>query len=242
MQDKLADKRNDLAAARNRLAEDAKSLDNVRELLRKADEHRRLEPGETRKWNRVLENLERSLDLMKARVERSKMVVFQLERDGKAEDVAAAAGEAPAGAVDPAAAEDTSVKWFETMHRLEALNLEEACTLQSQIDAGEIHDEQLEAGLALANQMQHDTGPEVDAEGDSEQPECRRQLVLRDAIDCIRKQQFDQMTLDQINLVMACHSLLTSRLEPTSRDQRLRRILDGAIKILRKRKEQMADR
>ena len=59
------------------------------------------------------------------------------------------------------------------------------------------------------------------------------------AIDKVGKQAFDEMTLDEIKLLMACHSLLTSRLEPTMRDQRLRRILDGAIKILQKRKDSM---
>ena len=45
--------------------------------------------------------------------------------------------------------------------------------------------------------------------------------------------------VDEVKLLMACHALLTSRLEPTMRDQRLRRILDGAIKILQKRKDSM---
>ena len=79
--------------------------------------------------------------------------------------------------------------------------------------------------------------PDVEVSGPIS--EVRRQLVLRAAIDKVGKRAFDDMTLDEIKLLMACHSLLTSRLEPTLRDQRLRRILDTAIKILQKRKDAM---
>lgn len=242
MFDKLAQRKNDLVAARESLAEDTKALEEVRGLLEKADERRRLEPDDARKWNRVLENLERSLDLIKARHERSEMAVQVLEREW--EQVRTGVLEATEKPLPPASAPALArpelavadERWAATLERLEALNLEQASALQSQIDTGEIRDEQLEAGLALANQIR------PDMEADSRGPEARRQLLLRAAIDKIRKQRFDLMALEEIHMLLACHSLLTSRLEPTPRDQRLRRILDGAIKILRRRKEEMEKR
>ena len=235
MRSKLLQLGLDLEQARARCAEDLRALEEVRGLLAKADERRLQEPEEARKWNRVLENLERSLDLTKARFERSDTLVRLLERN--LDEMRTAHGgpsEAPVNVPS-----EPAEGWSATMKQVGAMNLEQASELQSRIDSGEIHDAQLEAGLALANQMH--AGDAVDP-AQAEPTEQRRQLVLRGAIDKIGKQQFDQMGLDEIKLVIACHSLLTSRLNPTERDQRLRRILDGAIKILRRRKDEMEGR
>ncbi len=213
-----------LASARARSAEDLAALEKVRDLLAKADERRVREPEEARKWNKVLENLENSLDLTKARYEQSLVEVERI----------AAAEQEP---VEVEKSEDTPAdQWSDTIRKVERLNLEEASQLQSEIDQGHIHDMQLEAGLALANQLSE--REEEEAIG----VENRRQAVLRAAIDKIKKQQFNMMSLEEIKLVLACHSLLTSKLEPTSRDQRLRRILDGASKILQRRKGEMEGR
>lgn len=233
---KLLEIRRQLFKAKNKLEEDFRALDEVKVLLVKADERRISEPQDARKWNRVLENLENSLDHTRARCAYSQAIVAQLAQECAVFERALEEA-APPAAVPPLNAEVVPVseaeEWSATMETVGALNLEEACVLQSKIDAGEIHDPSLEAGLALANQMRHEP------ESESQMPEVRRQLVLRAAIDKVGKQAFDEMTLDEIKLLMACHSLLTSRLEPTMRDQRLRRILDGAIKILQKRKDSM---
>lgn len=232
MNTKLYDLQRQLAAARRKLAEDRASLAEVRDLLDKADERRIKEPAEARKWAKVLANLEASLDLTRARCAYSEASVGQLEAACAALELALAqhaAGipESPALPAPPHAAE--------ALAQTAALNLEEACQLQCQIDAGEIQDADLVAGLALANQLR------PDAES-GEAQEVRRQVVLRAAVEKVRKQTFDTMTLDEIRLLMACHSLLTSRLEPSMRDQRLRRILDGAIKILQKKKDVLEGR
>jgi hypothetical protein len=233
----------ELAEARAKCAEDLRALNRVRELLSKADEKRTLEPEEARKWNRVLENLENSLDLTRSRFQLSEARVQRLESDiaRVTRDTGGGAG-TPAAVAAPQGADAPVSDWDHTMSEVGALNLEEASLLQSRIDSGEIHDEQLEAGLELANQMREGGAAEVAVEGEGSAQEQRRQLVLRAAIEKIRKQQFDQMSLDEVKLVIACHSLLTSRLEPTPRDQRLRRILDGAIKILQRRKDEMEGR
>lgn len=233
---KLLELRRQHFKAKSKLEEDFRALDEVKVLLVKADERRLSEPQEARKWNRVLENLENSLDHTRARCAYSQAIVAQLARES-AEFERSLEGTLPPVAVPPLNTEILPVseaeEWTATLEAVGALNLEEASVLQSKIDAGEIHDPSLEAGLALANQMRHEP------EAESQVPEVRRQLVLRAAIDKVGKQAFDDMTLDEIKLLMACHSLLTSRLEPTMRDQRLRRILDGAIKILQKRKDSM---
>jgi len=225
-----------LAAAKIRLSEDQEALEKVRGLLRKADERRLREPEDIRKWNKVIENLENSLALIKARHGASEAEVERIEREleSMGADVAQFTAAPVPGSAD---GEKPADQWTDTMRTVEGLNLEQACQLQKDIDDGEIRDKQLEAGLALVNQM--GSGEDTPTSGTSEN---RRQLVLRAAIDKISKRQFDMMSLDEIKLVMACHSLLTSRLEPTSRDQRLRRILDGAIKILQRRKDEMEGR
>lgn len=230
MNAKLMELRNQLARARTKLAEDLRAVDEVKVLLVKADERRLAEPVDTRKWNRVLENLENSLDQTRARCAYSGVIASQLEQACLQLEHASETLQIELPAPPPG---DEAAQWTATLEKVGALNLEEASVLQSRIDAGEIHDTALEAGLTLANQMR----PDVEVSGPIS--EVRRQLVLRAAIDKVGKRAFDDMTLDEIKLLMACHSLLTSRLEPTLRDQRLRRILDTAIKILQKRKDAM---
>lgn len=231
---KLLELRRQLHKAKAKLAEDLRALDEVKVLLLKADEKRLSEPQEARKWNRVLTQLETSLDQTRARCAYSSVIVSQLEQaSAELERALESADAAPTLGLPEAPPPAETEHWAATLEKVEAMNLEEACVLQSQIDAGEIQDATLEAGLALANQLQHE--PEID----TALPEARRQLVLRAAIDKVSKQAFNDMSLDEVKLLMACHVLLTSRLEPSMRDQRLRRILDGAIKILRKRKDVM---
>lgn len=231
---KLLELRRQLHKAKVKLAEDLRALDEVKVLLLKADEKRLSEPGEARKWNRVLTQLETSLDQTRARCAYSSVIVSQLEQaSAELERTLENAGTAPPIALPEPPPPAETEHWAATLEKVEAMNLEEACVLQSQIDAGEIQDATLEAGLALANQLHHE--PEID----TALPEARRQIVLRAAIDKVSKQAFNDMSLDEVKLLMACHALLTSRLEPSMRDQRLRRILDGAIKILRKRKDVM---
>lgn len=232
MNAKLFELREQIFKARAKLAEDIQAVDRVKVLLIKADERRRNEPEEARKWNRVLENLENSLDQTRARHAYSHAVTIQLEQ--ALLELEHAAGQTQIELPEPPPAE-VAEQWTATMEKVGAMSLEEACVLQSRIDSGEIHDAALEAGLELANQMH----PDVELAEGERVPDSRRQAVLRAAIDKVGKQAFDSMTLDEIKLLMACHTLLTSRLEPTMRDQRMKRILDGAIKILQKRKDAM---
>lgn len=234
MQSKLSRLREKLASARAKSAEDSAALERVKLLLAKADARRLAVPEEARRWNKALENMERSLDVVRARCAHSLALVARLEADlarlESGEDENGGSGEEGIG--DPASDEE----WRDPLEQVDGFNLEQASQLQARLDAGEIEDPQLEAGLELANQLRTDSPRRPGTQ------EPRRQLVLRAAVEKIKRRDFDAMTFDEIKLVISCHALLTRRLEPTPRDERLRRILDGAIRVLRKKKDEMEGR
>lgn len=214
-----------VASARKRHQESREALEKVRSLLLKADRQYHRAGPEARKWHKVLENLEASLDECKSRVT---VTATELRRfEGKLAALLAG-DEIPAGAPTPAPPENADVDidspWPSPM------DLEEACLLRERIDEGEIHDKKLEARLELSNQL----GDTYDVDKSGDLP--RRQLALRGAIDKISRRDFDGMSYEEVKLVLACRSLLTSRLEPTPRDGRLKRIIDGASRVLKQRK------
>lgn len=234
MQSKLSRLREKLAQARAKSAEDSAALERIKLLLAKADARRLAVPEEARRWNKALENMERSLDVVRARCAHSLALVARLESDLARLE---AGGEEAADAGKDALVDVSSdEEWRDPLERLDGFNLEQASQLQARLDAGEIEDPQLEVGLELANQLRSDSPPRPG------EREPRRQLVLRAAVEKIKRRDFDAMTFDEIKLVISCHALLTRRLEPTPRDERLRRILDGAIRVLRKKKDEMEGR
>lgn len=217
----------ELANAHTRCSEFSEALDKVKTLLKKADERRKSEPSEKRKWHKVLENLETSLDESKKRVEMANMEVRRLEseleriRKNVDDVVEKTSNDAPS-------ITSSQTDWSSPAHRALRLNLEEASLLQEKFSSGKVHDRQLEASLELANQL----GGETNAEAEGQV--ARRQLALRAAIEKIRQQNVGEMTHEEIKLVLACHALLTSRLEPAARDLRLKGILEGAIGTLQR--------
>ncbi len=213
----------DEARARHGAALDA--LTKVKELLAKADQRRLKEPQDARKWHRVIENLETSLDDTKKRVSAAELELLRLERELKEFRQHLERGEPTQ--TDSA---EEHVSEEPQPDRSAPKNLEEAARLESTLDATGGGDVQLAASLELANQM----GETYEIDGAGQTP--RRQEALRGAIAKISQRQFDAMSHDEIKLVVACHSLLTRRLAPTPRDQRLKRILDGAIRVLERRK------
>lgn len=220
--------RRDIDEARARHSAALDALAKVKDLLAKADQRRVQEPQDARKWHRVLENLETSLDDTKKRVSSAELEMLRLERELKEFRQHLERGEqvAPEDAKGGAAAElGTGLP--------KPKNLEEAARMESSLAAEEGGDRQLAASLELANQMGETY--EIDDAGHTP----RRQEALRGAIAKISQRQFDAMSHDEIKLVVACHSLLTRRLAPTPRDQRLKRILDGAIRVLERRKSDL---
>ncbi len=220
--------RRSIDEARARHGAALEAVAKVKELLAKADQRRLKEPQDARKWHRVLENLETSLDDTKKRVSAAELELLRLERELKELRQHVERGEE----VDSAAV-DSVIFSVEQPEGPGPRNLEEAARLESSISGsggGDIH---LAARLELANQM----GETYEIDDAGQTP--RRQEALRGAIAKISQRKFDSMSHDEIKLVVACHSLLTRRLAPTPRDQRLKRILDGAIRVLERRKSDL---
>lgn len=211
-----------LTTARKRHKESLEALAKVRLLLAKADVQYRRDPASARKWHKVLENLEASLDECKSRVNVTEVELRRLEAKSAAGGLSEASEEV--SKPTPPSDIDMDSPWPAPM------NLEEACLLQEKIDAGEIHDKHVEAELELSNQL----GENYEPDESGKIP--RRQHVLRGAIDKISRRDYDGMSYDEVKIVLACESLLTSRLEPTPRDERLKRIIAGASRVLRQRK------
>jgi hypothetical protein len=213
-----------LREAQVRLENALGAMEKVNALLVKADERLRQEPDEARKWSNVLENLEKSLDEARKRANLARMDIEQLE-----------ASSAPRGRDDITVA-DGADETPPSQTRVPdedfgAMSLEEAGLLQGEILSGDTRDERLEAGLEYANQL----GESVERDGFGE----RRQLVLRSAIEKIQKRRFNRMSFCEVKLLLDCHSLLTRRLSPSEGDLRLRRILDGSLKVLRRKRDKM---
>src|SRR5690606_7263360 len=119
---KLLEIRRRLVQARRKLADDLRALDEVRTLLLKADEKRLAEPHEARKWNRVLANLEESLDHTRARCSYSRVIVGQLEQASSTHELPLEHSEVVAPLIPPeppAAAE--SEHWESTLEKVGAL-------------------------------------------------------------------------------------------------------------------------
>jgi len=209
-------------SARKRYIVAQQALEKVRGLLEKADEEYRREP---RKWHRVVDDLEASLDVAKGRVTAAEIEVQRFEEKltellGRVDD---AEGEIPQPG--PGAALDIDSPWPERM------NLEEASLLRDKIDSGAVADRRIEAGLEFSNQL----GTTCERGPSGKVP--RRQLALRAAIDKIVQGSCGTMTCQEIRLVLACRALLETRLEPTQGDLRLRGIIDAALPDLLRHKE-----
>ena len=197
-------------------------------LRRSIDEARARHGAALEALAKVLENLETSLDDTKKRVSAAELELLRLERELK--DFRQHVERGDEVGTDVA---DLANLPVEQPERLGPQNLEEAAGLENALIETGGGDPQLAASLELANQMGETY--EIDEAGQTP----RRQEALRGAIAKISQRQFDAMSHDEVKLLLACHSLLTRRLAPTPRDQRLKRILDGAIRVLERRKSDL---
>lgn len=215
-------------------------LEEIKHLLKKADARRKTEPAHLRRWNSVLDNLEFSLDEAKARLEACER---ELERMGAA---AAQYEGSPVQDKAPWLSESAPDLDEHERHLLQApieqlskCSLEEISLVQSHLMDQSAEEnpeaEHLLGRLELANQVREDPiGP-----AKPEDPnQCRKQLLLRGAIDKIQSNHIDTMLPEETQLVLSCYSLLTRRLNPTPKDERLIRILGAAIKVIKRRRAQ----
>ncbi len=122
------------------------------------------------------------------------------------------------------------------------LSLEEVASLHNQVaednfEAALADTDRLLGRLEFANQTTSEPPPRAAGSGppvDKEQ-EQRRQQILRMALEKIRTGKLEGMTLEEIRLTITCYDLLTRRLTSSPRDERLKRILGAAVKVLQRR-------
>lgn len=209
------------------------SYASTREVIRKADA-RRAQDGDTRKWNRVLDNLERSLDQLRVRVRstRDQLQTVEQELRRARSDQQGIALESDSVAPAPLPREIQNDLNIEP-GSLESL-VKASVALENFATVGAADPDRamlLEAEIELANQ----TGSVVPA---PESGERRSQLALRSAIGKIQGNRIADMTPEELSLTVHCHNLLSRRVNPSLGDQRLVRLLGAAIRVLQRKQGQ----
>lgn len=88
----------------------AVQLDEVRVKIARADERRKLERGNERKWNRILDQLEDSMDQLKSLIAACEGELLQLQRTTDVRTPQPAPAPAPVSRPKPAVSEQTETK------------------------------------------------------------------------------------------------------------------------------------
>lgn len=224
------------AILRARLTSLEESYAQTRDKLKKAD-HRRATDPDPRRWNSVLDNLERGLDGIRARLQATQIQLETVEQNlararagQEALFVKTADLVDTTSDVDPESLRDAESGSLEAMAQVSAA-LEQA---MGEPGGEDEQTRQLEARLEVANQA----GGTVDGGGASGEDR-RHQLALRTAIEKIQTNRISDMTPQELSMTIHCYNLLSRRLNPSLSDQRLARILGAAIKILQRKQAQL---
>lgn len=226
---------------RRKAAQDV--LEQITSLLAKADARRTGDPEGQRRWNHVLDHLERSLDEARARIERIDLYIAQtqavLEGRGAApalkpgEDSEELAGSEIQLSQDPD--EAVSQVLAMSLTDLSKLSMEQVALLHAQLPE---HDTDLqpaevkraEARIELANQVRGAL------KGETQRPlsitERRHQYLLRAALEKTRAGRISDVTREEKKLIASCYEMLSRRLEPDARDERLKTMLKQALDTL----------
>jgi hypothetical protein len=218
---------------RTRVKQLEESLNHTREIIRKADARRSSEAG-NRKWNQVLDNLERGLDEIRGRLAGAK---DELEQVCRQLDLARTEGGESLVSMSESVAED------DTLLNMTRASLESMAHMSEELEqetAAEGSDtaraRSLEARIEIANQTGSE-GSLNSVEGDQ-----RGQQALRAAIAKIQNNQIADMTQQELSMTIHAYNLLSRRVNPSMSDQRLVRILGAAIKVLLRKQAQMNGR
>jgi hypothetical protein len=223
--------------------ENAVAIAHIRELLEKADARRVVAGEDPRKWDRVIDNLERSLAEMRGRQEACEVELRRIRRRHEHLHLYStfdldSAGAAPT-LLDPADSFEIS-RDILTMsaEELGKLSLDEVEMLHNQVAT-----ENIAAALAdveaLVDQLDLvASGPQNSAVTETALGTAvpsPRHDALRSAIEKISANRISSLTAEESRLVMASYHQLTRNLKQTPKDDRLRRILGAAVKVLRRR-------
>lgn len=255
MNNELAELSQRIDALRQQQAQHEENIQLVRQKLADADARRRSDTENPRRWNHVLDNLEACLDDAKSRLESCRLAIKRTENEmallrEKKERESRAAWTAP----DPELAEMLPELSGEAMQAARTIletpledigkmSLEEVALLHDQVAEQQFEEalsdtDRLMGRLEFANQMapeQAEDAAPPQTQAPEQDPEQRKQRILRSAMEHIRTGQLEEMSLEEIRLIISCYNLLTRRLKSTPRDERLKRILGAAVKVLQRR-------
>lgn len=260
-EEKLREQISQLAALRNQAKA---AVENVLQLLKKADERRLLE-GE-RPWNRILDNLERALDLTRSRLTKYEQQIKECARqlhqiqEGLAPTASGAVPgdeeQAPPAAPLPQGVR-LSKDHVQVAERILAMPLEvlgkltlnEVAEMNDQIfGQGEEQPTRAPSGaneippkkshLTQRIERAKQTREALAATHRPSEPsfaERRRQKTLRESVAKVMSGNSKALDLEEVEILLQCHKSLTERASVTANDLRLKGILDGALESIQER-------
>ncbi|MCX5756975.1 MAG: hypothetical protein NTU83_00405 [Candidatus Hydrogenedentes bacterium] len=249
-----------------KLHEQAKAvLANVKDLLDKADV-RRANEGE-RPWGRIVDNLEGALQLAKAKVTGYEQRVRQCEQHLEAVRRAAAhTGPKALEEFTSAEFEDVIPEGMRlppdhlvaaerilsmSLDDLGSLTLEQVADMNLQLyeeppaapeTAPPPEPERPRSVLDTRIERAKEIRESLAARHQSQQPsfaERRRQKLLRDAIAKLTTGKVQALDLDEIELILQCHSGIEERIEKSQNDVRLQTMLEHCIPAMQERASEL---
>lgn len=241
-------------------------VEHIRGLLARADEKRLKEPGETRKWNKILNNLETALDEAKARVQKcereiqrehervgfgpvpvlSPATTTTVERDARESRSAVLTSPSNAPSSYSEGAEAALTILSAPLDAVENVPLEQVAMAQHYLlwrqDQGLTNgeDKRLEGRIELAIQ-----GGAIAATSASEPTSAqdrRSQHALRTIVDKVLSNQSHTLTVRELELAIDCYSILTRRASLAESEVRLKRLLETTIAIVARLSEEIKRR
>lgn len=224
-------------------------LNQIRDLLTKADARRASGQGDNKRWSGVVANLEKSLADARLRLQRCDVVIFQVEcqlgirtaADKPAVNDADGA-ELPddiALPLDP----DKAVEQILAMSLsdLSKLTMEQVAIIHSRLPEKEIpldldDVDRIEARLELANQTRPSVCEVAPPAGNAEPrqamskfQERRNQLLLRATLEKVRANRLADVTREEKKLLANCLEMLNRRIETDAREERLKEVFRDAL-------------
>lgn len=224
-------------------------LNQIRELLTKADTRRASGQGDARRWSSVIGNLEKSLGEARLRLQRCDLVIYQVEcqlgiraAGDKSVEGGAAVTDLPDDIelpLDP----DKAVEQILAMSLsdLSKLTMEQVAIIHSRLPEKEIpldleDVDRIEARLELANQTRPSVS-EAPIASSSAEPrhtmskfqERRNQLLLRATLEKVRANRLVDVTREEKTLLANCLEMLNRRIETDAREERLKEVFRDAL-------------
>ncbi len=212
-------------------------VQQILDLVDRAEEKHRDDRQNRRKWNRILIRLEDSLVEAKMAVAECDTLLQVEQRRAEetpekpAEPLVPAQAEAGLSIIESDPEKRAAYEIAETpIEKLAGASLQDVAFARAYTARRVFgtHDKEfrkrLSARLELASQLPGVKGGEG---------ERRRQHVLRDAIVKVQRGQVDSMSDEEIDLVVGCYRILSGKLISDVENTRLLEIISGVIEVLK---------